>query len=201
MVNLSRIYTGTGDGGKTRLGGGVAVLKWDLRIESYGTVDELNSVIGLTLAVGLVEGNHRALLQSIQNDLFDLGADLCLPQKEGEADGSVLRVGAAQVEQLEAAIDHINAGLGTLRSFVMPGGSVAAAHLHLARTTCRRAERAVWELADREPVNAQAPIYLNRLSDLLFVMSRAENAAAGKDDVLWEPGKTQQSNSERRSSD
>ena len=201
MVNLSRIYTGTGDGGKTRLGGGVAVRKWDLRIESYGTVDELNSAIGLTLAAGLAEGDHWALLQSIQNDLFDLGADLCLPQKEGEAEGAVLRVGAAQVEQLEAAIDRINAGLGTLRSFVMPGGTAAAAHLHLARTICRRAERAVWELADREPVNAQAPIYLNRLSDLLFVMSRAENAAAGTDDVLWEPGKTQQSNTDRRSSD
>ena len=191
MVKLSKIYTGTGDGGSTRLGGGREVHKWDLRIEAYGTVDELNSVIGITLAADVADEDCRQLLQSVQNDLFDIGADLCLPQEEGEPEGAALRVGETQVAQLETAIDRINSGLGTLHSFVMPGGTAAASHLHLARTICRRAERTVWELADRETVNAQVPVYLNRLSDLLFVMARAENAAAGTGDVLWQPGKTQ----------
>lgn len=191
MVNLSRIYTGSGDGGSTRLGDGREVQKWDLRIEAYGTVDELNSAIGISLSVGMADDAHLQRLRSIQNDLFDLGADLCLPQEAGEMEGEALRIGLTQVAHLETAIDQINSGLGTLRSFVMPGGTAAASHLHLARTICRRAERAVWELADRETVNAQAPVYLNRLSDLLFVMARAENAAAGAGDVMWEPGKTQ----------
>ena len=187
MVNLSRIYTKTGDRGQTRLGDNSQVAKTDLRIEAYGTVDELNAVLGLARAsAGAAQGE---VLQLVQNDLFDLGADLCQPLGEVEEEGAVLRIQAGQVVRLEAEIDRINADLESLRSFVLPGGATTAAWLHLGRTVCRRAERGVWALAQRDPLNEQTLIYLNRLSDLLFVMGRAANDM-GRSDVLWEPGKT-----------
>jgi len=187
MVTLSRIYTRTGDGGATRLGDNSPVQKTDLRVEAYGEVDELNAVLGLAVNAGL-KGENAALVQQIQNDLFDLGADLCKPLKEGEEEGESLRISAKQVKELEGAIDRINSGLETLKSFVLPGGSTGAAWLHLGRTVCRRGERQAWRLAERELVNEQALIFLNRLSDLLFVMARAENEN-GVRDVLWQPGK------------
>ena len=190
MVNLSRIYTKTGDGGQTRLGDNSQVPKTDLRIEAYGTVDELNAVLGLVRTSALA-ASQSEVLQLVQNDLFDLGADLCRPQAEAEEKGAVLRIQAAQVARLEAEIDRLNADLEPLRSFVLPGGADAAAWLHLGRTVCRRAERCVWALAQRDAINEQVLIYLNRLSDLLFVMSRAENDM-GQSDVLWEPGKTRE---------
>ncbi|HXD86063.1 MAG TPA: cob(I)yrinic acid a,c-diamide adenosyltransferase [Urbifossiella sp.] len=187
MVYLSRIYTKSGDGGETGLGDGSRVAKDSPRVEAYGQVDELNAVIGVALAAspGFAE---IALLQGIQNDLFDVGGDLCIPIVEGEADGKSLRVTAVQVERLEKAIDRLNEGLAELRSFVLPGGSVPSAWLHLARTVCRRAERAVVTLGRVEPLNPQVVIYLNRLSDLFFVMARCANDN-GKRDVLWVPGK------------
>ncbi len=190
MVVLSKIYTKTGDHGDTGLGDGTRVPKHDLRIAAYGTVDELNAVLGLALTSGLSE-ELTALLRTIQHDLFDVGADLCVPQRETPARRTVLRVTEAYVTRLEQAIDLLNARLTPLRSFVLPGGSVPAAWLHLARTVCRRAERETVALGQRDPVNAQAIIYLNRLSDLLFVMARVANDD-GRGDVLWEPGKTQQ---------
>jgi cob(I)alamin adenosyltransferase len=186
MVYLSRIYTKTGDGGTTALGDGSRVPKDHPRIAAYGTVDELSSVIGLALAAGPPRA-QADLLRSIQNDLFDVGADLCRPQKADEKAGEVLRVQARYAERLERAIDAVNASLQPLRSFVLPGGKPLSAWLHVARTVCRRAEREVVTLAGREPVNPQAIIYLNRLSDLLFVMARAANRG-GRDDVLWIPG-------------
>lgn len=187
MVTLSRIYTRTGDGGSTRLGDSSPVPKTDLRVEAYGEVDELNAVLGLAVSAGL-KGEHAALVQRIQNDLFDLGADLCKPLEEEEEEGESLRISAKQVKGLEEAIDRINSGLETLKSFVLPGGSTGASWLHLARTVCRRGERQAWRLAAREPVNEQALAFLNRLSDLFFVMSRAENGDGARD-VLWQPGK------------
>ena len=187
MVTLSRIYTKTGDQGKTRLGDMSQVDKTDPRIEAYGTVDELNAVLGL--AVAAVEGNKSTeWLRSVQNDLFDLGADLCRP--EGPEADDALRINPEQVSRLEAEIDRLNEGLETLKSFVLPGGTPLASWLHMARTVCRRAERRVWALAATEKVNQNALEYLNRLSDLLFVMSRAENQDA-KGDVLWKPGMNQ----------
>ena len=187
MVNLSRIYTKTGDQGQTRLGDNSQVLKTDLRIEAYGTVDELNAVLGLArTSAGIAQSE---VLQLVQNDLFDLGADLCKPLSTVEEENAVLRIQAGQVVRLEAEIDRINADLEPLRSFVLPGGTTTAAWLHLGRTVCRRAERCVWALAQRDPLNEQTLIYLNRLSDLLFVMGRAANDM-GRSDVLWEPGKT-----------
>ena len=191
MVMLSRIYTRTGDRGTTCLGDNSEVPKTDVRIEAYGSVDELNAVIGLVLASGISE-EHEKILVLVQNDLFDLGADLCRPLTEEEEPGEVLRVKAEQVRRLEAEIDQINQGLEPLRSFVLPGGSTGASWLHLGRTICRRAERCVWGLAQKNQVNDQVLIYLNRLSDLLFVVARAENDG-GVRDVLWEPGKTQDS--------
>ena len=189
MVYLSRIYTKTGDTGDTALGDGVRVAKDHPRVEAYGQVDELNAVLGL---VGASPGvPELALVRSIQNDLFDLGADLCVPQADGEPPGGRLRVTAAQAERLERAIDRLNEGLEPLRSFVLPGGMVAAAWLHLARTVCRRAERAVVTLAKIDVVNPQVVIYLNRLSDLLFVLARVANDG-GKGDVLWVPGQGQE---------
>ncbi len=178
MVYLSRIYTKSGDGGETGLGDGTRVAKDHPRVAACGEVDELNAVLGLAV---LHAPADAALLRSVQNDLFDVGADLCVPTGDG------LRVTAAQAERLERAIDRVNERLEPLRSFILPGGSAAAAWLHLARTVCRRAERAVVALAHAEPVNPQAPIYLNRLSDLLFVLARAANAD-GTADVLWVPG-------------
>ena len=200
MVVLNRIYTRTGDDGTTALGTGERRKKYDLRIASYGTVDELNAAIGLARlatapggdpdAMDLDAMDLDAILARIQNDLFDLGADLCSPDKGKGPGGARLTVTEAQVTRLESEIDHLNANLAPLRSFVLPGGSAAAAHLHLARTVCRRAERLMVELADApgEEVTAAALKYVNRLSDLLFVASRFANQK-GAGDVLWVPGK------------
>lgn len=191
MVLLSRIYTKTGDKGTTALGNGRRVAKDHPRIEAFGTVDELNSVLGVALAAGL-DPESDGLLRTIQNDLFDVGADLCVPDAPRRPAGRspsrpALRVTEAQARRLEEAIDRFNAPLGTLRSFVLPGGTASSAWLHLARTVCRRAERRVVALARRERLNPQVAIYLNRLSDLLFVMARRANDG-GRGDVLWVPG-------------
>ena len=187
MVVLNRIYTRTGDDGTTALGSGERRPKYDLRISAYGTVDETNAAIGI---VRLHLGDARdldAMLGLIQNDLFDLGADLAVPQAEGKAER--LRMLGSQVERLERDIDTLNAPLAPLTSFVLPGGAPAAAHLRLARTICRRAERIMVELAARpdEPVGVTAIHYMNRLSDFLFVASRAMNDNGARD-VLWVPG-------------
>lgn len=186
MVKLTKIYTRTGDGGETGLGDGSRVAKTDTRVEAYGTVDEANAMIGLAV-VACDDSEMRLLLVRIQNDLFDVGADLCTPIKAGEKEGEALRVTAAQTEHLESAIDRVNADLESLTSFILPGGTLLAAHLHGARTVVRRAERRVIEFAESADGAAAAePIrYLNRLSDLLFVLARAAN---GGDDVLWVPG-------------
>jgi cob(I)alamin adenosyltransferase len=192
MVVLNRIYTRTGDDGTTALGTGERRKKYDLRIASYGTVDELNAAIGLARLATAGDAEIDAMLGRIQNDLFDLGADLCTPEtaKGKGPGGERLTVTEAQVTRLEAEIDRLNADLAPLRSFVLPGGTAAAAHLHLARTICRRAERMMVELADTpgEAVSATAIKYVNRLSDLLFVASRFVNAK-GNGDVLWVPGR------------
>ena len=187
MVVLNRIYTRTGDKGETALGDGSRVAKDAARVAAYGTVDETNAVIGLARLHAT--GELDAALARIQNDLFDLGADLCTPDMENDAAAPHprLRVVASQVTRLETEIDAMNAGLKPLRSFVLPGGSALAAHLHLCRTVCRRAERLVVELATLEAVNAEAVRYLNRLSDWLFVASRLANDG-GAADVLWVPG-------------
>ena len=190
MVQLTKIYTRGGDQGETSLGDGNRVAKHDARVEAYGTVDEANAVIGLVRVeiarAGADERDMDAALSRIQNDLFDLGADLCTPEDGRRAEGA-LRIAASQVEWLETEIDKINERLAPLSSFILPGGSAVAAQLHLARTVARRAERCVTELARSETVNTEAVKYLNRLSDLLFVMSRAANND-GADDVLWVPG-------------
>jgi cob(I)alamin adenosyltransferase len=184
MVRLTRIYTKGGDGGETSLGDGSRVAKADLRVAAYGTVDEANAAIGLARLHA--EAEIDAALARIQNDLFDLGADLCTP--EGGARGAAaLRIVASQVERLEHEIDALNAGLKPLDSFVLPGGTACAAYLHLARTVVRRAERLVAELAQREALNPEALKYLNRLSDHLFVLSRHANDKGARD-VLWQPG-------------
>src|SRR5579884_1771495 len=193
MVYLSRIYTRTGDQGDTALGDGSRVAKDHPRVAAYGAVDELNAVLGLLLAHA-PDAAEADLLRSIQNDLFDVGADLCVPQPPDEAAGSRLRVRPEQATRLEQAIDRLNAPLKPLTSFVLPGGGVAAAWCHLARTVCRRAERDVVTLARTETVNPQVIVYLNRLSDLLFVLARAYNNG-GRDDVLWRPGQSQSSSS------
>jgi cob(I)alamin adenosyltransferase len=186
MVYLNRIYTKSGDQGETGLGNGLRVRKDHPRVVAYGEVDELNACLGIALFVEGLPG--RDLLRDIQNDLFDVGGDLCFPIGDTEEAGKNLRVTAGQVEKLEKAIDRFNEYLEPLRSFVLPGGSAAAAHLHLARTVCRRAERTVVTLMAAERINPQVLIYLNRLSDLLFVLARVANDG-GKNDVLWEPGK------------
>ena len=188
MVYLSKIYTKTGDLGDTGLGDGSRVPKDHPRVTAYGTVDELNALLGVFLVQPNLDTQIAHLICSIQNDLFDVGADLCLPQKEGE---TALRVRAEQAERLEKAIDQYNDRLQPLKSFILPGGTSAAAWCHLARTVCRRAERDVVTLARDEKINPQVIIYLNRLSDLLFVLARICNHD-GADDVLWVPGKTQQ---------
>jgi cob(I)alamin adenosyltransferase len=187
MVYLDRIYTKSGDEGKTSLGSGRRVPKTDPRIVAYGGVDELNSVIGVAIAAG-VPHPLSARLTHVQNDLFDLGADLCVPESTGPIPAEPLRVVAAQVATLEGWIDEATAQLTPLKSFVLPGGTLASAHLHQARTVCRRVEIGVLRLAESEPINPQTVIYLNRLSDLLFVWARLCNDA-GKSDVLWTPGK------------
>jgi cob(I)alamin adenosyltransferase len=182
MVYLSRIYTKSGDRGDTGLGDGGRVPKDHPRVAACGEVDELNAVLGL-LHAHCPDVSERELLRAVQNDLFDVGADLCVPEGPG------LRVTAEQVERLERAIDRVNEPLAPLTSFILPGGTPAAAWLHLARTVCRRAERAVVTLTHAEPgkVNEQVLVYLNRLSDLLFVLARSANAG-GTADMLWVPG-------------
>jgi len=193
MVILNRIYTRTGDDGTTALGSGERRPKYDLRVSAYGTVDETNAAIGVA-RLHLMQTQDLAhapaidaMLGRVQNDLFDLGADLAVPQREGKAER--LRVLATQVERLEQDIDALNAHLAPLTSFILPGGTPAAAHLHLARTVCRRAERMVVELASQpdEPVSDAAIQYLNRLSDFLFVAGRSVNDNGARD-VLWVPG-------------
>jgi len=181
MVRLTRIYTRTGDDGSTALGDGTRVPKTSERIEAYGTVDELNAVLGLCL--DHAEPELRARLSTLQQDLFDLGADLCVPLSGG-AGAFAIRIGPARITRLETWIDEVNAALSPLQSFVLPGGTPLAAQLHLARTVCRRAERCLLRLAAGEAVNGHDAIYLNRLSDLLFVLSRA---AAGPNEILWVP--------------
>jgi cob(I)alamin adenosyltransferase len=177
-VRLTRIYTRGGDGGETSLGDGSRVSKLDPLVRAYGDVDELNSLVGWALVVA-----EDRRLARIQNELFDLGADLSVPFADG--DGR-LRVDQASIDRLESECDEANASLSELRSFVLPGGSEAAARLHVARAVCRRAERTVLAAARDRPVNPLAAIYLNRLSDLLFVLSRAANA--GRAEPLWVPG-------------
>ncbi len=187
MVVLNKIYTKTGDHGETALGNGARVAKHAMRVSAYGTVDETNATVGMARLHAT--GEADAQLAAIQNDLFDLGADLCRPdmEKDAEAEYPPLRVTGAQVARLEAEIDVMNAALDPLRSFILPGGSALAAHLHLCRTVSRRAERLSVELATMESVNPEAVKYLNRLSDWFFVASRMANNG-GKDDVLWVPG-------------
>jgi cob(I)alamin adenosyltransferase len=186
MVYLSRIYTKSGDAGETGLGDGTRVPKHHPRVTAYGEVDELNSVFGLLTAY-CPECPERDLLRTIQNDLFDVGADLCVPPPPDEQPEQALRVTEAQYLRLESAIDRLNDPLPPLKSFILPGGTPAAAWLHMARTVCRRAERAVVTLTQTESVNRHAVIYLNRLSDFLFVLGRVANAG---EDVLWVPGKS-----------
>ncbi len=187
MVVLNKIYTKTGDAGETALGNGARVAKHAMRVTAYGTSDELNSFVGVARLVA--DGEADDALSRIQNDLFDLGADLCRPdmEKDAEAEYPPLRMTSAQVDRLEAEIDAMNAVLEPLRSFILPGGSALSAHLHVCRTVARRAERLAVELATMEAVNADAVKYLNRLSDWFFVAARVANNG-GKDDVLWVPG-------------
>lgn len=182
-VRLTRIYTRAGDTGETSLGDGTRVPKRHPRVAAYGDVDELNALVGLALA-GDLPARFRVLLERVQNELFDLGADLSVPLADRKRER--LRVTPAQVVRLEELCDRVNADLPPLRSFVLPGGTGPAALLHVARTVCRRAERAVVSLARTEDVNPAALAYLNRLSDLLFILARAANA--GHDEPLWKPG-------------
>jgi cob(I)alamin adenosyltransferase len=184
MVRLTRIYTRGGDGGETSLGDGSRVKKQDLRVAAFGTVDEANAAIGLARLSAADEVDE--MLRRIQNDLFDLGADLSTPA-DGKRGAAALRIQPSQVARLEQEIDTINAGLQPLDSFVLPGGTPCAAHLHLARTVVRRAERLVAELAAQAKINLEALKYLNRLSDHLFVLSRHVNERGARD-VLWQPG-------------
>ena len=182
-VNLTRIYTRLGDGGETHLGDMSRVPKTHPRIEAYGDVDELNAQIGVTLAVQGLPEQYAQWLRRVQNDLFDVGADLAVPHG---GDRERLRVSADQVTWLEGACDEVNDTLAPLKSFVLPGGTAAAAHLHVCRTVCRRAERRALLVVDANP---EVVRYLNRLSDLLFILSRAANVAGGNGEPLWEPGR------------
>lgn len=183
-VRLTRIYTGGGDRGETSLGDGSRVSKLDSRIGAYGAVDEVNAQIGLILAGEGLPEQVREQLQSIQNDLFDVGADLSVPFAKEDR----LRVTREQVEELERRCDELNADLAQLRSFVLPGGTEPAARLHVARTVCRRAEREALKAAEEHELNPLALVYINRLSDFLFIAARAANASAGRDEPLWKPG-------------
>ncbi len=184
MVTLSKIYTKTGDSGETGLGDGSRVSKAGLRVAAMGAVDECNSAIGIARLDA--EGDSDTMLARVQNDLFDLGADLCAPEDGRKAEGR-LRITEAQVERLEREIDAMNAGLAALTSFILPGGTALAAHLHLARAIARRAETVMVALAAHEAINPAALHYANRLSDHLFVMARTANDG-GMGDVLWVPG-------------
>ncbi|WP_299599724.1 cob(I)yrinic acid a,c-diamide adenosyltransferase [uncultured Tateyamaria sp.] len=187
MVVLNKIYTKTGDAGETALGNGARVAKHAMRVTAYGTADELNAFLGVARLEAT--GDADTALSRIQNDLFDLGADLCRPdmEKDAESEYPPLRMTDAQVTRLEAEIDAMNGNLEPLRSFILPGGSTLSAHLHVCRTVARRAERLAVELATMEAVNPAAVKYLNRLSDWFFVAARIANNG-GKDDVLWVPG-------------
>lgn len=187
MVVLNKIYTKTGDAGETALGNGARVAKHAMRVTAYGTSDELNAFVGVARLVAT--GDMDTALSRIQNDLFDLGADLCRPdmEKDAESEYPPLRMAKAQVDRLEAEIDAMNGDLEPLRSFILPGGSALSAHLHVCRTVARRAERLCVELATLEAINSDAIKYLNRLSDWFFVAARMANNG-GKDDVLWVPG-------------
>jgi len=189
MVQLTRIYTKSGDKGKTALGNGTRVPKNSVRVDAYGTVDETNAVIGVARLHA--QGEVDEMLARIQNDLFDLGADLCTPGNgsDDNPEQPALRITAKQTERLETEIDQINASLDPLKSFVLPGGSALAAQLHVARTVSRRAERLIVELAGVETINPEAVRYVNRLSDHMFVLARHANND-GKEDVLWQPGLT-----------
>ena len=184
MIKLNKIYTKTGDGGDTALGNGERVLKDSLRVSAYGNVDELNASIGLV--TNYATSDLKGKLKNIQNDLFDLGADLCVPVSE--KNNNRLRLSRGQIEILEAEIDEMNNELKPLNSFILPGGCEAATFLHLARTICRRAERSVVSLRSKEVINDNTLVYLNRLSDWLFVASRVENQE-NSTEVLWSPGK------------
>ena len=186
MARLTKLYTRTGDGGLTRLGAGTEVAKDSLRVRAYGTGDELNSCIGVAIAVGLCE-RLSVELTAIQNQLFDLGGDLATPESENP-EFDVPRIGTEQVNKLEVLIDELTEVVGPLENFILPGGSPGAAALHVARTVCRRAERRVVSLAREENVGADMVPYLNRLSDALFVMARFENREAGVEEPLWQPG-------------
>lgn len=187
MVVLNKIYTRTGDAGETALGNGARVAKHSARVNAYGTVDEVNATVGLARLHAT--GETDTALARIQNDLFDLGADLCRPDmaSDAQAEYTPLRMTPAQVDRLEGEIDVMNKVLEPLRSFILPGGTELAAYLHLCRTVCRRGERLTVELAELEDVNPAAVKYLNRLSDWFFVAGRMANDG-GKDDVLWVPG-------------
>ena len=184
MIKLNKIYTKTGDGGDTALGDGERVLKDSLRVSAYGNVDELNASIGIITLYAHTELKRK--LKNIQNDLFDIGADLCVPISEKNKDR--LRLSTNQIETLELEIDEMNSILEPLNSFVLPGGCRSATFLHMARTICRRAERSVVSLRSQEEINNNTLIYLNRLSDWLFVASRVENQE-NSSEVLWAPGK------------
>ena len=184
MIKLNKIYTKTGDGGDTALGDGERVLKDSLRVSAYGNVDELNASIGIVTLYANTELKRK--LKNIQNDLFDIGADLCVPISEKNKDR--LRLSTNQIETLELEIDEMNSILEPLNSFVLPGGCRSATFLHMARTICRRAERSVVSLRSQEKINDNTLIYLNRLSDWLFVASRVENQE-NSSEVLWAPGK------------
>jgi cob(I)alamin adenosyltransferase len=188
MVKLNKIYTRTGDDGTTGLGNGERRKKFDLRVEAYGTVDEANACIGLAV-LQLGDEPLKLELVTIQNDMFDLGADLATPDEGKDLGYEPLRITQGQVDRIEKLIDQYNGALAPLNSFILPGGSPAAAYLHLARTVVRRAERAMVELAQSEKVSVEAIRYANRLSDFLFVASRVVNDG-GKNDVLWVPGKS-----------
>jgi cob(I)alamin adenosyltransferase len=187
MVKLTKIYTRGGDKGDTSLGDGARVKKYSLRVAAYGTLDEANSVVGLARLHTAADADTDTMLARIQNDLFDLGADLCTPITAKEAPGQALRVIQPQVDRLEQEIDRMNGKLAPLTSFILPGGAAAAAYLHLARTVVRRAEREITQLGEQEAINPISLIYANRLSDHLFVLARHVNASAGGD-VMWVPG-------------
>jgi cob(I)alamin adenosyltransferase len=189
MVKLNKIYTRTGDKGTTGLATGERVEKWNLRVEAYGAVDETNSALGVARLHASSDADLDAMLGRIQNDLFDLGADLATPEREKPLGWEALRIVEVQVTRLETEIDQMNAAIPPLESFILPGGSALAAYLHVARTVCRRAERLIAELAATpdEKVSAPALAYANRLSDFLFVAARRANAN-GAADVLWVPG-------------
>jgi cob(I)alamin adenosyltransferase len=185
MPRITKVYTRGGDDGSTSLGDGQRVLKNDLRVEAYGTVDELNSAIGAARAAGLSD-EVDLTLGRVQNELFNLGAELCVPEREDRAERKGgAPVGEAQVKRLEELIDAITGKLGPLENFILPGGSMGGSLLHLARTICRRAERRMVALAEREAVGGWAVKYINRLSDALFVLARLENTNRGKKDRLW----------------